>query len=110
MREEGSGTAEQTKMFFDHWNIQPRIAGSANNIDALYRFVLAGLGVAFLPWLAVEQDVQSGRVELCKYKGSRILRTIRIVYHKAKKQNEDFQKALQITKTALRQLSKVEIM
>ncbi len=64
----------------------------------------------FLPWLAVEQDVQSGRVELCKYKGSRILRTIRIVYHKAKKQNEDFQKALQITKTALRQLSKVEIM
>lgn len=106
VREQGSGTGEQTKMFFDHWNIQPRITGTASNIDALYRFVKAGLGVAFLPWLAVEKDIAAGQLELCNYKGSRILRNIRIVYHKTKKPSEEFRLTLQKTKTALRQLSK----
>lgn len=85
LREVGSGTAEQTQLTLSNWGIQPRIAGIANSIDALHKLVRAGVGIAFLPLLAVEEDLAKGRLVEFHLPGARVDRSIRVIYHSAKR-------------------------
>ena len=100
LREAGSGTAEQTLMALSNWGIQPRIAGIANSIDALHRLVRAGVGVAFLPWLAVEDDLAQGRLAEFRLPGARMERNIRIIHHADKRIENDLKLVMECMKSA----------
>lgn len=91
MREPGSGTAEQARDLLQEWNVDVRVAGVVNSIDALHRLVLAGAGYAILPRLAVGKDIEQGDLaEVCLNK-SRIERSIRLVYHPARRVSDNLQ-------------------
>lgn len=99
LRETGSGTAEQAQMALSNWGIQPRIAGIANSIDALHRLVRAGVGVAFLPWLAVEDDLAKGKLAEFQLHGARMDRSIRMIYHTGKRMETDLHTVMECIKS-----------
>jgi len=99
LREVGSGTAEQVQMTLSNWGIQPRIAGVANSIDALHRLVRAGVGIAFLPCLAVEEDLVKGKLVEFHVKGARIERNLRMIYHSAKRIDNDLKMVIECMKS-----------
>ena len=86
-------------MTLSNWGIQPRIAGVANSIDALHRLVRAGVGIAFLPWLAVEDDLVKGKLVEFHVKGARIERNIRMIHHSAKRIDNDLQRVIECMKS-----------
>jgi len=98
LREVGSGTADQVQLTLSNWGIQPRIAGVANSIDALHKLVRAGVGVAFLPLLAVEEDLAKGKLVEFQVKGSRVERSIRMIYHSGKRMNLDLEMVVECMK------------
>lgn len=89
MRESGSGTAEQALETLAQWGIAPRIAGTVNSIDALHRLARAGVGFAFLPRVAVAQDLEHGDLAEVRIGKSRIERSIRLVHHVSKRMEGD---------------------
>jgi LysR family transcriptional regulator, transcriptional activator of the cysJI operon len=91
MREEGSGTVERVRTALQQWGIHPLISGTASSIDCLYRMALAGLGVTYLPLLAVEKDLKKGKLVEIRFPGSRLVRGFQLVYHSGKKLEEHIQ-------------------
>ncbi|MEZ8630571.1 LysR family transcriptional regulator [Vibrio lentus] len=45
-----------------HFNLQPKL--QTNSVTALTNFVVAGLGVTFMPKLTVLEEIESGRIEV----------------------------------------------
>ncbi|HSQ42544.1 MAG TPA: LysR family transcriptional regulator [Fibrobacteraceae bacterium] len=79
MREKGSGTAEQSLQSLEYAGVRPKIIGYVNSIDAIHRLVLARAGLAFLPWIAVQKDIQSGKLREIRVRGLRLSRNFRLV-------------------------------
>ena len=91
LREQGSGTAEQAGEILAEWKIEPRIAGRVTGIDALRRLVLAGAGLAFLPKIAVAQDIGSGALAEVRVGRKKLERNFRFVWHRARRLSADLQ-------------------
>lgn len=89
LRESGSGTAEQAREILAEWGIAPRIAGIVNSIDALHRLVRSGAGLAFLPRVAVAEDLARKRLTEVRVGRRRMERSIHLVYHVSKKMSGD---------------------
>ena len=83
-REAGSGSAEQAREAFASWKLEPRITGTVNSIDALHRLVREGLGLAFLPRVAVAKDLEEGELAEVALPGARRDRDISLAYHGAR--------------------------
>ena len=83
-REAGSGSAEQAREAFASWKIEPRITGTVNSIDALHRLVRAGIGLAFLPRVAVAKDLEEGELAEVSLPGAHRDRDISLAYHSSR--------------------------
>lgn len=53
---------ELTRGLFVTAGLEPTVAMELDNVEATLRMVEAGLGVAFLPWVAVEREVERGTI------------------------------------------------
>lgn len=91
LREQGSGTAEQARGILTEWKIEPRIAGIVTGIDALRRLVLSGAGLAFLPRIAVAEDIENGALSEVRVGRKKLERNFRFVWHRARRLSPDLQ-------------------
>ncbi len=84
VREHGSGTREVLENALAKNNITYEPTHVLNNTEAIKNAVKAGIGVAFVSRVAVEQDVSEGRLVKMELSGIRFMREFKLIYHKDK--------------------------
>lgn len=84
VREKGSGTREVFEKVLDknHLSYQPKHV--LNNTEAIKKAVEADIGIAFISKLAVQEEINSGRLVKIDIKNIPITRKLNIIYHKDK--------------------------
>lgn len=87
MREEGSGTRSVIIQELERRGISIRIAHTINNIEGIKRAVETGLGLSFLPEIAVKEEVQQGRLSSKSIKDLVLSRDFRSLRHRDKSSN-----------------------
>ncbi len=65
-------------------DVEPRIAMEVESSELLKRFIVAGLGIGFLPRSNVQQDAKSGSLKIIKVEGVRLHRELALIYRKDK--------------------------
>ncbi|MEW6267243.1 MAG: LysR family transcriptional regulator [Thermodesulfobacteriota bacterium] len=72
MREKGSGTRRAVFEIFKRYRVNPRVVFETSNAEVIKEQVARGLGVSFLTWPAVRQEVAAGRLAQVRLKGERL--------------------------------------
>jgi LysR family transcriptional regulator, low CO2-responsive transcriptional regulator len=96
LREQGSGTRQDTEQFFAHAGIHLRASLELGNIEAIKEGVAAGLGIAVVPWESVEFEIAGNDLAVLDVQGFPLKRKWNVVYLRGRK--------LSRAATALRQL------
>ena len=60
MREQGSATSDFLLKKFQDRKVEPKVVMESENPDAIKRLVELGVGVAFLPYFSVQEELQRG--------------------------------------------------
>ena len=81
LREEGSDTRRQLAAWWHRQRLAPTRTMTFDNPDAVKRAVMAGLGIAMVSRLTVEEDLASGRVALVPIKTGLPTREFFVVDH-----------------------------
>jgi len=84
VREEGSGTREIFEIAMASKKIKWKISGIYNNTESIKNAVAAGIGIAVLSKLAVENEIKSGRIAMVKIHDLIFTRPFNLIYHKNK--------------------------
>lgn len=63
---------------------QPRITMEVESSELLKRFIVAGLGIGFLPRSNVQADTKNGSLKIVKIEGVRLSRDLALIYRKDK--------------------------
>lgn len=66
------------------YNIKPRSVIETGNVQAIKQLVLSGMGIAFLPQTAVEDEFQQKRLMRLNWMGPEFLIYTQVLYHKTK--------------------------
>jgi DNA-binding transcriptional LysR family regulator len=74
----------QLNNFFQHHEVQPRIAMELDSSELLKRLICAELGMGFLPHANVLDDEHSGLLKIVKVEGMRLHRELALIYRKDK--------------------------
>ena len=81
LRERGSGGREMIESLFELRQLPLVPLWESASTQAIVRGVAKGLGIAILPWLLVEEDVRSGRVETIHVPDLGLTRHFFMIYH-----------------------------
>jgi DNA-binding transcriptional LysR family regulator len=84
LREEGSDTRRQLAVWWHRQRLAPTRTMTFDNPDAVKRAVMAGLGIAMVSRLTVEEDLASRRVALVRIKTGLPTREFSVVDHPQK--------------------------
>ncbi len=84
VREEGSGTREIFEIAMASKKIKWKVSGIYNNAESIKNAVASGIGITVISKLAVENEIQSGRVVMIKINGLTFTRLFNLIYHKNK--------------------------
>lgn len=84
VREHGSGTREVLEQALKEHNAKYEPAHVLNNTEAIKNAVKAGIGIAFVSRVAVEQDIKEGRLAKIRLSGIHFKRLFKLIYHKDK--------------------------
>lgn len=63
---------------------QPRITMEVESSELMKRFIVAGLGIGFLPRSNVQADTKNGSLKIVKIEGVRLNRDLALIYRKDK--------------------------
>ena len=74
----------QLNNFFQHHEVQPRIAMELDSSELLKRLICAELGMGFLPHANVLDDEHSGLLKIVKVEGMRLHRELALIFRKDK--------------------------
>ncbi len=74
----------QLDNFFQHHEVQPRIAMELDSSELLKRLICAELGMGFLPHANVRDDEHSGLLKIVKVEGMRLHRELALIFRKDK--------------------------
>jgi DNA-binding transcriptional LysR family regulator len=74
----------QLNNFFQHREVQPRIAMELDSSELLKRLICAELGMGFLPHANVLDDEHSGLLKIVKVEGMRLHRELALIFRKDK--------------------------
>jgi DNA-binding transcriptional LysR family regulator len=74
----------QLDNFFQHHEVQPRIAMELDSSELLKRLICAELGMGFLPHANVLDDEHSGLLKIVKVEGMRLHRELALIFRKDK--------------------------
>jgi DNA-binding transcriptional LysR family regulator len=69
---------------FGMQDVQPKTVMEVESGELMKRFILAGLGIGFLPSANIEDEVKRGALEIIKIESLRLSRDLGIVYLKEK--------------------------
>ena len=83
MREKGSAGREILDSYFSIQQLNVRPAWESSSTQAIVKGVAEGLGVAVLPYLLVEKDIQEKTVRMLPFTRP-LSRDLNIIYHKSK--------------------------
>jgi DNA-binding transcriptional LysR family regulator len=78
LREEGSGTRAMVEQAFKARRLQPSRGLALASPEAIKQAVMAGLGLALVPRLSIELELQAGRLGLLKMADLRIRRPLHL--------------------------------
>jgi DNA-binding transcriptional LysR family regulator len=81
LREEGSDTRRQVATWWHRQRLAPTRTMTFDNPDAVKRAVMAGLGIAMVSRLTVEEDLAAGRVARVHVKAGLPTRVVFVVDH-----------------------------
>lgn len=84
MREAGSGTRSVILRELARMELPLRICHTINNIEGIKQAVAAGLGVSFLPEIAVRKERERKELVVLPVAGLRLTRTFRTLVHRDK--------------------------
>lgn len=84
VREEGSGTREVFANQMQAAGVNWKEAGIYNSTEAIKRAVEKNLGLAVLPIIAIQQDIEGGKICALQVKDLNLRRKFNLVYHKQK--------------------------
>lgn len=84
LREQGSGTREVVEKVLQQHKVNYHTWHVLNNTEAIKRAVMADIGIAFVSQLAVEEEINCGRLARIKIKDIPISREFRLIWHKDK--------------------------
>ncbi len=74
----------QLNNFFQHHEVQPRIAMELDSSELLKRLICAELGMGFLPHANILDDEHSGLLKIVKVEGMKLHRELALIYRKDK--------------------------
>jgi len=74
----------QLNNFFQHHEMQPRIAMELDSSELLKRLICAELGMGFLPHANVLDDAHSGLLKIVKVEGMKLHRELALIFRKDK--------------------------
>ncbi|ETA79760.1 LysR family transcriptional regulator [Youngiibacter fragilis] len=84
LRERGSAGRETLEGIFSAFGFEVRPTFESISTQAIVRAIEAGLGVSFLPYLLVKEDIEKGMVRMLKLEGASFERHFSIIHHKNK--------------------------
>lgn len=84
MREPGSGTRDIFERAISGVGVNLKIAGVYNNTEAVKQAVRGNLGLAVVPKLSAEEEIDRGLVRSIEVKGLNLRRKFNLVYHRQK--------------------------
>lgn len=84
IREKGSGTREVFEKIMTMHNLSFEETHVLNNTEAIKKAVEADIGIAVISKLAVQEELETGRLIKIDLKGIPISRQLNIIYHKDK--------------------------
>ena len=84
MREAGSGTRDIFERLMSQAEAHWKIAGVYNNTEAIKQAVRGNLGLAVVPKISVEEEIERGQVQAIEVSGLDLKRKFNLVYHRQK--------------------------
>lgn len=84
VREPGSGTRDIFERVMSELRIIWKIAGVYNNTEAIKQAVRGNLGLAVVPKISVEEEINHGQVWATEVRGLNLKRKFNLVYHRQK--------------------------
>jgi DNA-binding transcriptional LysR family regulator len=66
------------------YNLNPNIALQTSNINAIKTFVKNNLGIAFLPYVSVEDSIETNQLKVLDYPDNKFDITSELIFHKDK--------------------------
>ena len=84
VRETGSGTRDVFERLMVEVNAAWKIAGVYNNTEAIKHAVRGNLGLAVVPAISVEEEIEHGLVQSIDVNGLNLKRKFNVVYHREK--------------------------
>ena len=84
--EPGSTTRYLLEQSFRRADLKPRISMNLGSIEVIKRFVEIGFGVALVPKIAVEEEIESGRLHAVTVRGLRP-RPVGLVEHRGRRRS-----------------------
>lgn len=96
LREDGSGTKAMIESVLKENNINIEPAGMVNSIEAIKNLVEADLGVSILPKVSITEKDENERLKVIKLENIELKRVFKIVYHKDKTVESQFEKVINI--------------
>lgn len=83
-RESGSGTREVIEHALNQHKVKYKPTHVLNNTEAIKNAVIANIGIAFLPQVAVEYDIKAGHLIHIDIPNAVLTRDFNLIYHKDK--------------------------
>jgi LysR family transcriptional regulator, low CO2-responsive transcriptional regulator len=83
-REDGSATRQVTERALQRADIRFRVAMELDHPEAIKRAVIAGLGIAFMSFHAVRDELSAGRLQTVRIRGLRVQRHFHVIHHEAR--------------------------
>lgn len=97
IREPGSGTRTIFENALQEVDIAWELAGIYNNIEAIKHAVIKGLGLAVVPRISIEDEIQAGTIAPIKVDGLKLARKFNLIYHRQKFFTKAMQSFIDIT-------------
>ena len=98
IREPGSGTRDIFERVMSELGVLWKVAGVYNNTEAIKQAVRGNLGLAVVPKISVEEEINRGQVWALDVAGLNLKRKFNLVYHRQKFFTSAIQTFIQICK------------
>ena len=100
MREEGSGSRAVVEAALREFSIYPTVSISLGSTEAIKNAVLSGLGIAFLPRLAVGHELEHGLLHEIPIQGFKLERKLHLVTARSRQLSPAAQSLLTVISAA----------
>lgn len=70
--------------FLSSVDVAPSSIFELESIEAIKQYAASGFGIAFLPRIAVEKEIENGQLVEIKYNGPKFYTSAQVIYHKDK--------------------------